>query len=155
MIKQNYKQFNFMSEDFDIYFNNLITNLKIIQQIDKYDKLSIDNDICYIDKNTYYQGVIRWWYSNNRQKSYLYIENNINKLIDIYNDLQIELKSNSKLIERERINNYIIIIRNNIDISIKGFKNIQKTYNDDDDLIISINTLIDRIKSITYLDKIL
>ena len=136
MIKQNYKQFNFMSEDFDIYFNNLITNLKIIQQIDKYDKLSIDNDICYIDKNTYYQGVIRWWYSNNRQKSYLYIENNINKLIDIYNDLQIELKSNSKLIERERINNYIIIIRNNIDISIKGFKNIQKTYNESEYWII-------------------
>ena len=155
MVKKISKHFNFMSEDFDIYFNNLITNLKIIQQIDKYDKLSIDNDICYIDKNTYYQGVIRWWYSNNRQKSYLYVENNINKLIDIYIDLQTELKNISKLIEREKINNYMIIIRNNIDISIKGLKNIQKTYNDDDDLIVNINSLIDRSKSITYLDKIL
>ena len=49
----------------------------------------------------------------------------------------------------------MIIIRNNIDISIKGLKNIQKTYNDDDDLIVNINSLIDRSKSITYLDKIL
>jgi len=156
------KPYDFMNDTFNHYLNKHINNLKIIQNIDYYDKLSVYDDTYYIDKYSYYQGIIRWFYDNNRLKSYNHIEHTFHILIDIYNDLTTQLstfpKSNKRNIikkKKKKINDYLTIIRNELDISITGLLNIQNTYKGDKEYCNYIKELITKINKITHVDKLL
>lgn len=147
--------YDFMNNDFEDFYKSIVDNLYIIQNIKVDEKIGFNqNDECYIDMYTYYQGISRWWYDNNRHKSFIFIEQHLNKILDLYNYLSnqklIVYKPKAKSINKrkyDKIHKYLIDIRGQLDKCISGLYNLKYTYNNDliyckrmDDLIAKMNT---------------
>tara|TARA_B100001094_G_C18147249_1_gene781504 strand:- start:891 stop:1394 length:504 start_codon:yes stop_codon:yes gene_type:complete len=139
------------SNEFKGIINHLILNLKIIQNINIADKISIHNNNIYIDQGTsIFQGTLRWWYSSNRENTIL----ELTRILDKFNNYLLYLNNSKKdLIKTkgtslanqkkiELINLYISSLKNEIPELIKGLNNLKETYMDDDNIIKKIDVLI-------------
>ena len=151
------KPYDFMNNSFDDFYKRLIDNISIIQHINVDEKIGFDNQECYIDTYTYYQGLSRWWYDNNRQKSYMFIEKAVHEIIDIYEDLSKQYPhrhiTNKKSINKRKqhtIKKYRTDIQNELYKCMSGLTNLKYTYKTDIEYCNQIDHLMDKIKSITY-----
>ena len=154
--------YDFNNENFNGFFDHIILNLKIIQSINVSDKLSIDENNVHIDQYGYTQWLVRWWYESTRDKSFEHVENLVLKIIDIHTDLNKQLgktqtrsRTSSSIIQkkRQKMNDYIIKIRNELDNTVQGILNLKETYKDDENYCSKTDTLIAKIKNITSKDK--
>ena len=150
-IKLNIESYNICSEDFKGLVNHLIINLKIIQNINKCDKLSIiDNNFIIDDGTSYFQGVYRWWNVSSRENTLNELTKILDKLNNIISFLKNKLKdmnkvrtmTNTLVKKKELINKYIDDISKELPKSIEGITNLKDTYNDDDDFKTKLDIII-------------
>ena len=151
---------------------NVLTNLKIISNVNANDKLTIIDNILVIDPPQYIQGVIRWWRSDSRDNSMSEIEKiieNVFKIIDnIYNEEIIENNNNDNndnyYHKRQLPKNYfknehsiqLQTFSNELSNTIKGLQNLKITYHNDISICSKIDVLIDKISiRINKINKLL
>ena len=63
------------------------TNIEILQKIGK------DNDEYYIFPKNNYQTISRWWYSENREKTVTYLNNEFDEFIRFLDDMSLEINT--------------------------------------------------------------
>ena len=150
---------------------DVLTNLKIISNVNINDKLTLVNNILVIDPPQYIQGIIRWWRSDSRENSMNGIEeiiSNVFNIIDnIYNDEVNEINSEGMpnfYHKRDLPKNYfknehslqLQTFTNELTNSIKGLQNLKITYQTDISICSKIDVLIDKINiRINKINKLL
>jgi hypothetical protein len=117
------------------YINEIITNLKLIGKIKKNCKIRVNGKII-IESISVWNSFIRFYYHEDRMKTYNFIKETIDKVIII-----LELKKDF-LIENEFCKNTI----KNLIESINGLENMKYTYSEDDNYTSCIQTLIESIQ---------
>ena len=162
MSDDNKEKDNKMNNDINneqaLSIDEVLTNLKIISQIKKGEKLLISKDILEID-NTNFQFLRRYFTGNSREATLKYFDSLIERAFEL-----IDITYNSK--NKNSNNNYFneensrILQRFSIEMtnSCKGLNNLKETYTDDitttSQLEIMVDKLIRRIEKIQKILKI-
>jgi hypothetical protein len=138
----DYKSINNTLEKFKIQFNNFF-------DLSYNDKISFDSsDIIHIDKYDYTQFMKRWYYSNNRHNTIEKLEECIQELFTFNKMLKyckVYGYNVSSFILLNIINDYCNIMRK----IKKSLIILQKTYEQDEDIVNRIYIIINNIDSIT------
>lgn len=143
-ITLNIDSYNICGDEFKGIINHLIINLKIIQNINKSDKISlIDNNIIINDGNSIFQGIYRWYSNSNRLQTIddlTFIIDKFNNIINLLSNKKNELDklkniTNSHENKKKIINNYINELYKEIPNTILGIENLKITYKDDIEII--------------------
>jgi len=136
----------------------ILVELKVISKINENQKIStVNNSTISIEKNDIFQGSRRYIWSDSRQKTVNTIENIIDKSIDysvscinssylnIYNltTTPSDHEKESHFREYAKIKNLTSEINN----TIKGITNLQKTYKDDAIISSQLDVIIHKIKT--------
>ena len=123
---------------------NLLINLKVLALLEKNQKISVTGDLIIIDYNTLFQGIRRWWYESNREKSIIFIDTLINNVDSTYKQL---IRKKNTVSNNRLINTIQLYLRNCID----GLENMKHTYKDDTENINKLDDIILKIKAILNL----
>lgn len=123
---------------------NSLINLKVLALLEKNQKISINDNLIVIDYNTLFQGLRRWWYESNREKTIIFIDNLINNLDTDYKKL---IKKKNTVSNNKLINTIQLYLRNCID----GLENMKYTYKDDKENSNKLDNIILKIKTILNL----
>ena len=143
-ITLNIDSYNISSEEFKGIINHLIINLKIIQNINKLDKISlVNNNIIINDGSSIFQFIYRWYNNSNRTQTIKDLSNIIDKFNSILgflnskkNDLdKLKNITNSNENKKKIINDYINEIIKEVPNTILGIENLKFTYIDDIDIL--------------------
>jgi ferritin len=112
-------------------FNKFKVKMAQIEYIEEHDKIGFDeNDILYINKQSTLQPIVRWLYSQNRERS-------INKLSETFSEYSKLLQmikismvhSKNNVIELDDLLDEISIFNKKM---LSGLDNLYKTYCSDD-----------------------
>lgn len=155
------QNFNSVEEKYHEYTEeNLLYNLKIISELNVDDKLSYDmnSNMFSIDVPGYTQGINRWWYGEDRDKTL----GKLNEIIDAtfeYMDNtftnKVKIPGSSKKEERVLYENNSQIMQKfyiTLMDTIKGLDKLKTTYSVDKSVTTKLNLLMDKIRRRT--DKI-
>ena len=123
---------------------NSLINLKVLALLEKNQKISINDNLIVIDYNTLFQGLRRWRYESNREKTIIFIDNLINNLDTDYKKL---IKKKNTVSNNKLINTIQLYLRNCID----GLENMKYTYKDDKENSNKLDNIILKIKTILNL----
>jgi len=143
-ITLNIDSYNISSEEFKGIINHLIINLKIIQNINKLDKISlVNNNIIINDGSSIFQFIYRWYNNSNRTQTIKDLSNIIDKFNSILgflnskkNDLdKLKNITNSNENKKKIINDYINELIKEVPNTILGIENLKFTYIDDIDIL--------------------
>jgi hypothetical protein len=137
----NYYNINYLIVIFDKYKKNL----EELKKIEYNDKLSFDdNDNIYIDKSNPLQFIKRWYYNENREKTYKILKK---KLLDYEKYLSSVIYNLYKVKNTEKIKKYgeeIIMFNKEI---LEGLNNLYKTYEDKENKLLELlKKIIEKIK---------
>lgn len=90
-IHKNNDNFNLLIEDSIEQLNNYTRKFNVILNIKFGEKIGKENNSYYVFQNGYFQQMTRWWYSENRYKTYEYIQHDLDEftkyLEKYYNDI--------------------------------------------------------------------
>jgi len=153
--------------------NNILVTLKILSKIEENDKIfinSINNNI-QIEKYYYFQSVYRYFNNQSRINTIQYLNDFYNKLENIihntFNQKHMNINyltenfnnnsnndSNNDLNKDKIINTNLLFyyndkenlmnIKQELDKSVKGLNNLNKTYQNDQNINTNINIIIER-----------
>ena len=143
-----------INNDFNTYSEeDLLFNLNIIAELKNYDKLSCYDKLFRIDDHYYSQGLMRWWYGDDRCKTlsklnnvvdetFKYIDNTyLNELLSdnkITNEKNILYENNS-----EKLQKFYLALNN----TIKGLDKLKSTYNIDTSMTTGLDLLMEKIRT--------
>lgn len=120
-------------------FNELKKKLKIFTLISEGEKIGKYNDQYYIFSNTWSRQLWRWYYHENRNNTFSYLDSEFNdfiKFLDLINEtISEEINKN---IYTKLINKINFFIKN----LILGLYNLKKTYIDSDILNNKVDSII-------------
>ena len=127
--------------------DNILLDLEIIKQLQHDDKLAVSQEKgqtkLYVDYSSYFLPIKRWYYGYNRDETILYLE----KLID-----NIE-KSSNVIVNGQHID-LSNLLKNSINSSANGLKNLKNTYQNDSIINSKIILMENKLKTIyNILDK--
>jgi len=140
---------------------SVLTNLKIISNVNPNDKLTFIDDMLIIDPPIYTQGLIRWWRADSRIHSINEIEKLIQNtfcIIDNIYSSEINNTTNSNVennyyYKRSIPNNYfktensqqLQTFSNELTNAVKGLQHLKMTYQSDISICSKIDVMIDKI----------
>ena len=138
----------------NITVDKIIINLKIIAQIKKYEKLSIneDSNSLIVDRHSnifYVQAIKRWLNCDDRQKTMQYIDTIVNKTFESMDQVYEEHKNGSKNISdifEEDKESLLLRLSKEIINASEGLKNLRVTYRHDSLVNSQIQLMLDKIR---------
>lgn len=97
---------NYLIFDLTIEIDTLVKQTANVNDINEDDKIGFDTQerIFYIDKNTMFQSVCRWYNKQNREKTIYYIQSYIKNVIDVSTRFMSYIENN--IIEKNKIQEY-------------------------------------------------
>lgn len=111
-----------------------------LSKIEKGDKVGVDNEnIAYIQYSGLFQGVVRWWYNQNRELILKYLDTEFTEY-SLLLDMNIDA-IRSRPVRKE----YTDVINQNINLIndiIPGLDNLKESYLDYDDLTKKIESIV-------------
>jgi len=156
--------------DNDIKHDQVLLNLKIISQIKKYDKLSINNDNLEIDNRIILQGVRRYYQGDGRITTIAFIEKIIDQAFGVTDktlnkehnkslDLK-PIKAQNNIVRSAPNNSYFnednshLLQRfyHEMSNAATGLENLRETYSMDVTTVSKVDILLQKLKMRT--DKI-
>lgn len=155
--KDNMKQDDLEREVQQMDMETTLTNLKIISQIKKGEKISInEQQIIEID-NRYVQSIRRWFWQNSRKSSMDFFDKVIKRSFEIIDETYNNKDSDTYYFNEEShtiLQKFFIELTN----TKRGLSNLKETYTDDvttnSQLDIMIEKLTHRIEKIKEILKI-
>merc|ERR1712166_1596330 len=93
-------------------------------------KLMIKGEYC-IYNNNMYQKLSRWWYNENREKTFGYLDKDFTKFVKYLDLIKIEVQSFNSIYYKKLSNN----IKKLINRIIPGLYNLKKTYSDEKKIV--------------------
>jgi len=137
---------------------DLLYNLNIISELKKHDKLSYQEKLFRINEPAYTQGVMRWWYGDDRSKTlqklneivdstFKYIDNTYLSEMTakfpthkgkLSSEMQVLYENNS-----EKLQSFYLALNN----AIKGLDKLKSTYNDDTSMTTGLDLLMNKIRT--------
>ena len=132
-------------------FSKLIKNLDLLNKIEKNDKIIIKDDTIFIDKNNFTSPFYRYFYNQNRNKTFNFLYCNIfiilidelNNFINFYNNINY----NSLELNIFSSENFFFY-SNKLNYLKKCLNNLKLTYFNDKILINKINNFVNIIQKI-------
>ena len=97
----------------------------------------IKGEYCIYDNNMY-QKLSRWWYNENREKTFGYLDKDFTKFVKYLDLIKIELQSFNSIY----YNKISINIRKLINKIIPGLYNLKKTYSDEKKIVAKVDSII-------------
>ena len=136
-----------MSVDNCMSVDEMFLNLKILAQLQEYDKL-ISQEILEIDNRTLFQGLRRWYNEESREKTVKQIEIVFDH---IFTYIEQEVRgvgqktTSNELFDQDT---YQLLQRFILDISnaIGGIENLRLTYREDITIRSKLTLLVDKLK---------
>lgn len=140
---------------------DVLTNLKIISNVNPNDKITFIDNMLVIDPPIYGQGIIRWWRADSRINSMNEIEKLIENVFSIIDDIyssEINHTTNSTVennyyYKRSIPNNYfktensqqLQTFSSELTNAVKGLQHLKMTYQTDISICSKIDVMIDKI----------
>ena len=100
-------------------------------------KLMINGEYCIYDNNIY-QKISRWWYSENREKTFGYLEKDFTKFVKYLDLIKIEVQSFNYIYYKKLSNN----IKKLINKIIPGLYKLKKTYSEEKKIVAKVDSII-------------
>ena len=100
-------------------------------------KLMIKGEYC-IYNNNMYQKLSRWWYNENREKTFGYLDKDFTKFVKYLDLIKIEVQSFNSIYYKKLSNN----IKKLINRIIPGLYNLKKTYSDEKKIVAKVDSII-------------
>jgi hypothetical protein len=124
--------------------DQVLTNLKIISQIKKGEKIVTNSSILEID-NRYFQSVRRWWQQNSRISTIDFFNKVIDRSFEIIDTTYNEKEKDNYYFNEE---NSRILQKFSLEMtnSCKGLSNLKETYTNDVTTTSQIDIMIEKIK---------
>lgn len=143
----------------DTEFDKFLVELKIINNIPINGKLIIENNCLIIDNNTFLSTIYRKWYRHSRKDTISHLNilySSVFSMIDKYLDSHL-LKPNFKIDAKDYLvfydmKNKLIYLKDALFSSKIGIKNLIGTYNDDNNMVKDLSSLIIKIND--YYEKV-
>ena len=146
--------------------DELLYKLQIFEKINIGDKLSCNTDKIVID-NSYIPSISRWFYSEDRKITVDLIKNTINEVINITdnifrNEIAIQKNDKEKDIRKNSTSNFFKYSNEELlkkilfscTSSLKGIKNLKKTYENDQSISSELDVFIEKLTiRITKIDN--
>ena len=97
----------------------------------------INGEYCIYDNNIY-QKISRWWYSENREKTFGYLEKDFTKFVKYLDLIKIEVQSFNYIYYKNLSNN----IKKLINKIIPGLYKLKKTYSEEKKIVAKVDSII-------------
>ena len=97
----------------------------------------INGEYCIYDNNIY-QKISRWWYSENREKTFGYLEKDFTKFVKYLDLIKIEVQSFNYIYYKKLSNN----IKKLINKIIPGLYKLKKTYSEEKKIVAKVDSII-------------
>ena len=126
---------------YNMDIDNILLDLEIIKQLSPDDKLAVSQEKgetkLYVHHSSHILPIKRWYYGYNRDTTIEYLE----KLLDTIN------KSSDVIVNGQHIE-LANLLKESINCSFQGFKNLQDTYKNDSIIYSKIILIEKKLKSI-------
>ena len=97
----------------------------------------VNGEYCIYDNNIY-QKISRWWYSENREKTFGYLEKDFTKFVKYLDLVKIEVQSFNYIYYKKLSNN----IKKLVNKIIPGLYNLKKTYREEKKIVAKVDSII-------------
>lgn len=135
--------------DMVLNFTNFTTSLGILKDLEVGDKLGVnEKDKLYIDKNSRFQHIRRWYYNQDRDKSMLHLTNLMSEYFILIEMIISSIRNTNKLMLRINGDNFINFLIKVIELNNKcceGLKVLCKTYEHDEEYVFGLDNLIEKL----------
>ena len=139
-LKDNKDNFNLLIEDYIENLKHYNRKFSVILNLKFGEKIGKDDSLYYIFPNGYFQQMSRWWYNENRFKTYEYIEKDLDdftKFLDkFYNDILLSNDFKAICLNKDKKGLYNKTTNFNHDLCefiklmVVGIYTLKKTYAD-------------------------
>jgi hypothetical protein len=92
----------------------------------------------YVFDNNMYQKISRWWYSENRGKTFGYLEKDFTKFVKYLDLIKLEVQTFNYIYYKKLSND----IQNLINKLIPGLYNLKKTYSEEKKIVAKVDSII-------------
>ena len=110
---------------------------KPLEQKKEKENLMINGEYCLYENNVY-QKISRWWYCENRGKTFGYLDKDFTKFAKFLDLIKIEIQTFNSIYYKKLSSN----IKKLINRIIPGLYNLKKTYSDEKKIVAKVDSII-------------